>query len=1019
MDTPLSALPPMVITYRLAGVDGEATEDQVETLVDPEEPISSASPDEEERLLDQQYGITRIVTEKKSSISVLVKAIQTQVRNELRKIRRDDVVVGGLKAGGILPRSERNASLASFLSTAPSGSLTLLLHVSKLPSNRKRLVEARAPTLLLRLLLDVLNAIDDPTERDSGSDAAGSLVSNPTAELLEELIATLASDISAEEDEDGDAEEEQGTSTTLPLLLSSLKTIYLGPPLRKVIAKLLPFLTYGQVSLSKELAEHFCAHIPVESLAECEQPSSEHQKTRKFVTMDTFVQAAVNLPPTDVCNCLRSELGPFTRQLVRFVAEGLPSSPPPWTAALWSSSAHQQKEQEKLQMEWKHYFCRKGVKTALEMLMGICRGHQDTQSLIATVSVNIAPANEKPKEKPAPFFLQACHWIESTSDNKNPIIQTQGMGILAETLLDELKEENPSVSKKIGEIRRRTRERKKEIAQDRRRKALGGMGVVGNSAAAAAASGSSSSVGEFSLRSGLSLLSNFLGGSGSTAPPGAPKDGIKKSKKGGKQPAWLAEMEALEDEKGLTCAVCQEGRTLQPSELLGLYAYVKKVSIQPNKCGDKNSIEGSVLLANLPTFLPDSLKGTTIESNWFKPAREVGVGLKDLLDASSSYNSASSSGSRRASQFTTTVSSRNAIHCSCHAKAKSADRNHPKAPKSEWEGASLRNSRVSCNIILPLVSSESSKVPLMAVEMALADYQTVVSHLMGARPKAILWAVLHDVRLLLLRIAYGEPLNSDCGGGSLASNTSLLFYQLFLADMFTDHGDHDDPKPIRLARALSGGYLATQCMLEADDYKHTNETTLSRGIADSAPMASLCCILYHNTSDEDNLGAKNGSAPHPRRRWQLYKNHFLRGLISCAGRRHALGVEDSGCLSTRGGKAALRTANAFINWESESSRGGSSSSSSAGSKRSAQLHIDDFALALRPMIVLFAVLDKISEVFVVNMADELVDESTQTVVAKVDECHKSKNIHELLKVANITMDHDEIIEYLQKGMVSA
>jgi hypothetical protein len=44
------------------------------------------------------------------------------------------------------------------------------------------------------------------------------------------------------------------------------------------------------------------------------------------------------------------------------------------------------------------------------------------------------------------------------------------------------------------------------------------------------------------------------------------------------QPAWMAEMEAMADEEGVTCAVCQEGRTLQPSEQLGLYAYVKKVS---------------------------------------------------------------------------------------------------------------------------------------------------------------------------------------------------------------------------------------------------------------------------------------------------------------------------------------------------------------------------------------------------------------------------------------------------------
>jgi hypothetical protein len=102
------------------------------------------------------------------------------------------------------------------------------------------------------------------------------------------------------------------------------------------------------------------------------------------------------------------------------------------------------------------------------------------------------------------------------------------------------------------------------------------------------------------------------------------------------------------------------------------------------------------------------------------------------------------------------VSAGNAIHSSCHSKARAADRHHPKAPKSEWEGASLRNSRVNCNVVLPLVSTKSSKVPLVAVEMALSDYQTAIGNMLGARPKTMLWTVLNDVRLLLLRIAYGE-----------------------------------------------------------------------------------------------------------------------------------------------------------------------------------------------------------------------------------------------------------------------
>merc|ERR1719464_1998284 len=143
--------------------------------------------------------------------------------------------------------------------------------------------------------------------------------------------------------------------------------------------------------------------------------------------------------------------------------------------------------------------------------------------------------------------------------------------------------------------------------------------------------------------------------------------------------------------------------------------------------------------------------------------------------------SSSNTSARRSNYYTTTVSAGNAIHISCHVRARQADRNHPKAPKSEWEGASLRNSRIQCNIILPLVSSRSSSVSLVSVEQALTEHQTAVANLIGIRPKSNLWTVLHDVRLLLLRMAYGESLNADCGGGSLRSNAELIFHQLSIA----------------------------------------------------------------------------------------------------------------------------------------------------------------------------------------------------------------------------------------------
>ena len=77
----------------------------------------------------------------------------------------------------------------------------------------------------------------------------------------------------------------------------------------------------------------------------------------------------------------------------------------------------------------------------------------------------------------------------------------------------------------------------------------------------------------------------------------------------------------------------------------------------------------------------------------------------------------------------------------------------------------------------------------MTVETALMEYNTICTNTLGARPKSILWNCLHDIRFLLLRMAHGEALNADCGGGSSSSNFLLLLYQLYSADMFAQNAE--------------------------------------------------------------------------------------------------------------------------------------------------------------------------------------------------------------------------------------
>jgi len=73
-NTPMSALPPMIVTYLLAGVDGEATADQIEEgdLVDPDaRPDTNASSAQYELKMEKEYGITRFKTKARRVNNIL------------------------------------------------------------------------------------------------------------------------------------------------------------------------------------------------------------------------------------------------------------------------------------------------------------------------------------------------------------------------------------------------------------------------------------------------------------------------------------------------------------------------------------------------------------------------------------------------------------------------------------------------------------------------------------------------------------------------------------------------------------------------------------------------------------------------------------------------------------------------------------------------------------------------------------------------------------------------------------
>ena len=80
----------MVITYRLTGVDGEATEDTVSTLKDPEAPSESSSEAEIELMMEKEYGITRTLMIGRG-VFCLLRSVQSNILHTLQKIRRDSI----------------------------------------------------------------------------------------------------------------------------------------------------------------------------------------------------------------------------------------------------------------------------------------------------------------------------------------------------------------------------------------------------------------------------------------------------------------------------------------------------------------------------------------------------------------------------------------------------------------------------------------------------------------------------------------------------------------------------------------------------------------------------------------------------------------------------------------------------------------------------------------------------------------------------------------------------------------
>jgi hypothetical protein len=144
--------------------------------------------------------------------------------------------------------------------------------------------------------------------------------------------------------------------------------------------------------------------------------------------------------------------------------------------------------------------------------------------------------------------------------------------------------------------------------------------------------------------------------------------------------AELAALEAEEEEGEEVggeerCMVCREGYRLRPRELLCAYVYCKALHIPTVSTSSASSGSGST-----------SAAAAALEAALSTPGGHPALFMPPGSPCAAVYS---------------TVTHFNLIHASCHAAARSADASL-RAPKREWDGATLRNGDVSCHAAMLL-----------------------------------------------------------------------------------------------------------------------------------------------------------------------------------------------------------------------------------------------------------------------------------------------------------------------------
>lgn len=653
---------PMVVTYRLCGLDGEATEDYVEQLEDNK----NVNKEDEERRLGRQSEELR-----KTGFECLLRLVKFITRN--CDVRSKDVRTLLCSLFGLLNIS--CAIKSNRLCLLSLGYVPVLL--DSLVTAMKHADASSQAERLLGIFELLLNQANDTEHTDSKLSAETGMSDAQVAAQLEFFIQQL------------DNHEEIALLRSNPAMFNSL-------------AKLLPFLTYGKPSSVAALAEYCHKQVGTEVLkaydAEQLEKNTKQQEVSKKLQC---VLCAFEGIGRDVSSMkIRSEMlkHGLAQELVTYMEDGI----------------------EESGQDWRLLAARPSTRIVLRVLTGLVRGHAETQALVLESRL-----------------LRAAFEME-----KMPSSDIKEVGDLADRFLAAAEDGNAEIQAEMKKMKEENRKRKLKEAMAKRQKLMRKMGLSGGKKRKRKKQGG----GKAKKQKQSDKLSGF---------------------------DWKEEMKSLKEEDGIVCTVCQEGYTYKPTEPIGVYIYSKLLGVR-EKASALN-----VPLATTPKSLNIELK---------KSAKKEDVEAINRI-----INSAEGRGRPRRDRLLvgppgqvmacSSVTCFNCVHFSCHHVAVRADANQ-KNPKEEWDGALLRNGQTKCNNLIPLrgpatISEDMYKAVADGfLQAQLVDFSSSAVY---KRSRDLFLLTLHDVKFLLLRLAYQEPLSEDTNGGGRMSNFKLLVPLLALA----------------------------------------------------------------------------------------------------------------------------------------------------------------------------------------------------------------------------------------------